>query len=187
MDPNVNILGSTKKLFQYYKSLADKTFEQLNDSDIDYRPNEASNSIGIIVHHLVGNMLSRFTDFKTSDGEKPWRNREAEFEAGYASKKEMISAWENGWRVLFDALDSVKEDDLGQIIYIRNEGHTIFEALQRQLAHYSGHIGQIIYIGKSVKGPEFRSLSIPKGGSDAFNKEKFSAQKSKQHFTDKAE
>jgi hypothetical protein len=187
MDPNINILAGTKKLFQYYKGLADKTFEQIQDAELDFRPNESSNSIGIIVHHLVGNMLSRFTDFRSSDGEKPWRNREAEFEAGYQSKKEMLTAWENGWKVLFSAIDSVKEDELGDIIYIRNEGHTIFEAFQRQLAHYSSHIGQIIYIGKSIRGLEFKSLSIPKGGSDAFNKEKFLSEKSKKHFTDKAE
>jgi hypothetical protein len=181
-----DLLKSVATLFQYYKGLADKTFEQLNDADINWKPNEGSNSIAIIVHHLSGNMQSRFTDFLTSDGEKPWRDRESEFESGYPSKVEMKGVWESGWKVLFEALNSLTEDDLEKIIYIRNEGHTVFEALQRQLAHYSSHIGQIIYIGKAIKGQEFQSLSIPKGGSQAFNQEKFAMEKTKKHFTDKA-
>ena len=127
-------LISTRKLFQHYKGLAEKTIAQLDDEQINWRPNDSSNSIAIIVHHLSGNMLSRFTDFLTSDGEKPWRDRDAEFETGYATRAEMMEAWEKGWTVVFGAVDSVKNQDLDKIIYIRNEGQTVVEALQRQLS-----------------------------------------------------
>lgn len=178
-------LTSTRKLFQYYKGLGEKTFDQLNDEQINWRPNEASNSIALIVHHLSGNMLSRFTDFLTSDGEKSWRNREAEFEVGYATKSEMLEAWNKGWAVVFQAIDGLTEADLEKITYIRNEGQTVMEALQRQLAHYPHHIGQILYIGKALKGQEWKSLSIPKGGSQRY-KDKFSQEKEIRHFTDRA-
>lgn len=181
-----NFLTGTKKLFQYYKDLAEKAIAQLNDEQINWRPNEASNSVALIVHHLSGNMLSRFTDFLTSDGEKPWRNREAEFEVGYKDKVEMLAAWEKGWNQLFQAFDNLTEADLDRIIYIRNEGQTVIDALQRQLAHYPHHIGQILYIAKMLKGDEWRSLSIPKGGSAGFNQDKFSQEKTIRHFTDKA-
>lgn len=179
-----NFLESSIKLFKYYKSLGDKTFAQLSDADINWRPNEASNSIGLIVHHLSGNMLSRWTDFLTSDGEKPWRNREAEFEEDYSSKAAMIEAWEKGWTCLLDALTPLTEDDLATIVYIRNEGQTVMEVIQRQLAHYPSHVGQIMVIGKWIKGAEWKSLSIARGASDAFNKEKFSQEKTVRHFTD---
>lgn len=181
-----DFLTSTRKLFQYYKGLAEKTFDQLSDDDINWRPNEASNSITLIVHHMTGNMLSRFTDFLTSDGEKPWRNREAEFEVGYKTKLEMKEAWDKGWAVVFQAVDSLTEDDLSRIVYIRNEGQTVMEALQRQLAHYPHHIGQILYIGKAIKGNDWKSLSIPKGGSQTYNQGKFSQEKQIRHFTDRA-
>lgn len=181
-----NFLTSTRKLFQYYKGLGEKTFEQLNDEQINWRPNEASNSVALIVHHMTGNMLSRFTDFLTSDGEKSWRNREAEFEDGYANKKEMLDAWDKGWAVVFQAIDSLKAEDLERIIYIRNEGQTVMEALQRQLAHYPHHIGQILYIGKILKGNDWKTLSIPKGASQSYNQDKFSQEKQIRHFTDRA-
>ena len=180
-----NFITSTRKLFQYYKGLGEKTFEQLSDEQINWRPNEASNSVALIVHHLSGNMLSRFTDFLTSDGEKPWRDRELEFEVGYANKKEMLDAWEKGWATVFHAVDGLNEHDLQRIIYIRNEGQTVMEALQRQLAHYPHHIGQILYIGKILKGNDWKSLSIPKGGSQSYNKDKFSQDKEIRHFTDR--
>lgn len=176
---------STKKLFLYYKGLAEKSFDQIGDADINWTPNDSSNSIAVIVHHLSGNMLSRFTDFLSSDGEKPWRDREAEFAEGYTSKAEMVDAWEKGWQALLAALDSVADGDLERIVFVRNEGHTVFEAFQRQLAHYASHIGQIIYIAKALKGSEFKSLSIPKGGSAAFNQDMFSKEKTQKHFTDK--
>jgi hypothetical protein len=181
-----NFLPGTKKLFQYYKTLGEKAIAQLNDEQINWRPNEASNSVALIIHHLSGNMLSRFTDFLTSDGEKSWRNREAEFEMGYKDKAEMLAAWEKGWNQLFNIIDSLTAEDLDRIVYIRNEGQTVMDALQRQLAHYSHHIGQILYIAKMLKGDEWRSLSIPRGGSSECNQDKFSQEKTIRHFTDKA-
>lgn len=179
-------LASTRKLFQYYKGLGEKAIAQIGDEHINWRPNDASNSIAVIVHHLSGNMLSRFTDFLTSDGEKPWRDREAEFDEGYKSKAEMMAAWEKGWKAVFDAIDPLQGNDLDKIIYIRNEGQTVVEALQRQLAHYASHIGQILYIGKMIKGDDWKSLSIPKGQSKGYNQEKFAQEKTVRHFTDKA-
>ncbi len=186
MTNDENFLESSKKLFRYYKSLAEKAIDQLDDNQVLKKPNEASNSIALIIHHISGNMLSRFTDFLTTDGEKPWRNREAEFDEAYPNKKAMLEAWEKGWTVLFSVLDGLKPADLSRIIYIRNEGQTVLEALQRQLAHYSSHIGQILYQAKILKGDDFESLSIPKGGSADFNKEKFSKEKERKHFTDNA-
>ena len=130
-------------------------------------------------------MLSRFTDFLTSDGEKEWRNRDAEFEDTYTGKQEMLEAWEKGWDCLFKALDSVTEDTLTEIVYIRNEGHTVLEALTRQLAHYSYHAGQIVYLAKMIRNKEWKSLSIPRGGSSAFNQDKFNQEKGRTFFTDK--
>jgi hypothetical protein len=181
---NENFLESTRKLFRYYKGLGQKAMTQLSDAEVLAQPNEASNSIALIVHHLSGNMLSRWTDFLTTDGEKPWRNREAEFEEAYPDKKTMLEAWEKGWSCLLDTLDSLKPEDLDTIIYIRNEGQTVLEAIQRQLAHYPMHVGQIIYQAKVLKGRDFQSLSIPKGDSAAFNAQKFSAEKTRKHFTD---
>lgn len=158
---------------------------QLNDEQVLAQPNEASNSIALIVHHLSGNMLSRWTDLLTSDGEKPWRNREAEFAESYASKHEMMEAWEAGWQCLLSTLESLTPADLEKIIYIRNEGQTVMEAIQRQLAHYPMHVGQIIYQAKALKGNEFQSLSIPKGASATYNEKKFSEEKGRRHFTDR--
>ncbi len=179
-----NFLDSSKKLFRYYKSLGEKAIDQLSDSQVLEKPNEASNSIALIVHHLSGNMLSRFTDFLTTDGEKPWRNREAEFDESYPDKKTMMVAWEAGWKCLLDTLDSLKPEDLSKLIYIRNEGQTVLEAIQRQLAHYPMHVGQIIYQAKILKGNDFKTLSIAKGGSGDFNKDKFGQEKGRRHFTD---
>jgi Protein of unknown function (DUF1572) len=177
-------LNSIKKQFGYYKLLGDKTFEQLNDQDIHWQLNEDSNSISIIVKHIVGNMLSRWTNFLTEDGEKTWRNRDQEFEDPYLNKEALIIAWEKGWQCLFNAITPLKENDLEHIIYIRNQGHTITEAINRQLSHYAYHIGQIVLIGKMIKGKHWKSLSVPKGQSSAYNKEKFSKDKARRHFTE---
>ena len=186
MSPSLeeNFLQSAGKLFRYYKGLGEKAIAQLTDAEVLQKPNESSNSIALIVHHLSGNMLSRWTDFLTSDGEKTWRNREAEFDEEYPDKKTMMEAWEKGWACLLNALESLKGDDLGKIIYIRNEGQSVMEAIQRQLAHYPHHVGQILYQAKAIKGEAFTSLSIPKGKSGSFNKDKFSQEKSRKHFTD---
>lgn len=177
-------LESAIKLFHYYKKLGEGAIAQLSDEEVLQKPNEASNSIALIVHHLSGNMLSRWTDFLTSDGEKTWRNREAEFEQSYPDKAAMMKAWEEGWNCLFDTLGNLRPEDLSTIIYIRNEGQSVLESIQRQLAHYSSHIGQILFQAKVIRGTYFKSVSIPKGGSEDFNKEKFSQEKSRKHFTD---
>lgn len=177
-------LESAIKLFRYYKKLGEGAIAQLNDEDVLRKPNEASNSIALIVHHLSGNMLSRWTDFLTSDGEKSWRDREAEFDETYPDKTSMMVAWEKGWDCLIKALEGVKPRDLSKIIYIRNEGQSVLEAIQRQLSHYPHHVGQILYQAKVIKGNDFKSLSIPKGNSEVFNAEKFAQEKSRKHFTD---
>ncbi|HOO08370.1 MAG TPA: DUF1572 family protein [Cyclobacteriaceae bacterium] len=170
---NPGFLKSTIQVFTNYKGLGEKTFDQLTDAQLQWKPNASSNSIALIVHHLSGNMLSRWTDFLTSDGEKPWRDREAEFETGYADRASMMEAWDKGWECLLSALKGLGPEDLGKTIYIRNEGHTVVEAVQRQLAHYASHIGQIMFIGKLIKDSGWKSLSIPKGGTREFNAGKF--------------
>lgn len=186
MSINQNFLESSRKLFRYYKKLGEGAIAQLNDAEVLQKPNDASNSIALIVHHLSGNMLSRWTDFLTTDGEKPWRDREAEFDQSYPDKQAMLVAWEQGWKVLLDTLDSLTPDDLPKIVYIRNEGQTVMEAIQRQLAHYPMHVGQIIYQAKALKGDPFVSLSIPKGKSQGYNEKKFGEEKGVRHFTDRA-
>lgn len=177
-------LTSVIKQFEYYKSLGDKTFNQLSFDEIQWQSNEDSNSVSIIVKHIVGNMLSRWTNFLTEDGEKEWRNRDDEFISSFTSKEELIAAWESGWYCLFNAIKPLKTEDLERIIYIRNGGHTVTEAINRQLAHYAYHIGQIVFLGKLLKGENWKSLSIPKGDSVSYNKDKFNKEKGKRHFTD---
>jgi len=177
-------LTSVIKQFEYYKSLGDKTFEQLDFEELQNEIANNCNSISIIVKHLVGNMLSRWTNFLTEDGEKVWRHRDLEFENTYTSKEELIENWNKGWQCLFNALKPLEQNNLEQIIYIRNQGHTVTEAINRQLAHYAYHVGQIIFLGKVLKGKKWKSLSIPKGDSIKYNEEKFSKEKGKRHFTD---
>jgi hypothetical protein len=180
---NTYYLESVIKQFEYYKMLGEKTFVQMSEDKLFWQYNEDSNSIASIVKHLWGNMLSRWTDFLTTDGEKEWRNRDAEFENDIATTQEMIDKWNEGWQVFLDTLKSLKDTDLEKIIYIRNQGHTVLEAINRQLAHYSYHIGQIVFIGKML-AENWNSLSIPKGNSNAYNVDKFSKPKEKKHFTD---
>lgn len=177
-------LTSVRKQFIYYKNLGEQTFEQVTDEQLFWQPNEDNNSMAIIVNHLAGNMLSRWTDFLTADGEKTWRNRDEEFEVVLKTRVEVIERWEKGWNCFFDALDQLTEKDLSKIIYIRNMGHTVVEAINRQLAHYPYHVGQIVYIGKIIQGNQWKSLSIPKGNSAAYNAAKFSKPQRKEHFTD---
>jgi len=177
-------LTSIHKQFEYYKSLGDKTFSQLSSEELLWKPKTEANSVSIIVKHLAGNMLSRWTNFLSEDGEKNWRNRDEEFIDTYKNKDELLLAWERGWSCLFEALHNLNESNLEELIYIRNQGHTVVEAINRQLAHYSYHVGQIVYIGTLIKGEEWTSLSIPKGKSESYNKEKFSKEKVKKHFTD---
>ncbi|MDB5157163.1 MAG: hypothetical protein JWR50_1870 [Mucilaginibacter sp.] len=168
-------LNSAKKQFLYYKSVGEKTMVQLEDKDLFWCYNEESNSIAIIVQHLWGNMLSRWTDFLTSDGEKTWRDRDQEFEAVITTRQELMDKWNAGWQCLFHALDTIGPDDWNKDIYIRNERHSIIDAINRQLAHYPYHIGQIVFIGK-MAASGWKALTIPKGNSQAFNAEMFKNQ-----------
>ena len=163
--------------------LGERTFEQLADEEIHWQFNPEVNSVAIIVNHLSGNMQSRWTDFLTSDGEKPWRNRDAEFEDKMVSRTELLNRWNQGWQCLFQALDSVNEDNFAEKVYIRNAAHTVTEAINRQLSHYAYHVGQIVMIGKMLRGSNWKSLSIPKNQSQAYNDQKFSALPGPEHFT----
>ena len=177
-------LTSTRKQFEYYKMLGEKTFAQVSDEQLFWQYNDESNSIAMIVKHLWGNILSRWTDFLTTDGEKEWRQRDAEFENDIATREELLNKWNEGWNCLFNALDNLTPDDLAKEIYIRNEGHSVVESINRQLSHYPYHIGQIVFIGKMVCDANWASLSIPRGNSKAFNADKFGKARKKQHFTD---
>lgn len=177
-----DFLDSAKKQFENYKMLGDKTFSQLSDEQLFIQLNEESNSVAIIVKHLWGNMLSRWTDFLTTDGEKEWRQRDAEFDNDIADRAELLEKWNEGWTCLFNAMNSLTKDDFDKIIHIRNQGHTITEAINRQLAHYPYHVGQIVFIGKLFINEKWTSLSIPKGNSKEYNADKFAKPKHKQHF-----
>ncbi|AZA73259.1 DUF1572 domain-containing protein [Chryseobacterium indoltheticum] len=159
------------KRFQYYKMLGDKSFEQLSDEQIFWQFNQESNSIAIIVKHVAGNMLSRWTNFLTEDGEKPWRNRDEEFVNTFQSKAEVLDYWEKGWKCLFEALSQINDQNLYSTIYIRNEGHSVIDAVFRQLAHYPYHIGQIVFIAKMMKNDDWKTLSIARNKSQDFNNE----------------
>ncbi len=157
------------KRFETYKSLGDKTFDQLQEKDFHYQPSGESNSIAIIIQHIYGNALSRWTNFLTEDGEKEWRKRDAEFEIINASKLNLLSLWKEAWELVFKTLNSLSEDDLLKTIYIRKEPLIVYDAILRQLAHYPYHVGQIVFIGKMIKDTEWQSLSIPKGKSIEYN------------------
>jgi hypothetical protein len=153
---------------RYYKGLADKTFTQLSDKEFHYQYNDTCNSIAIIIQHMHGNMMSRWTNFLSEDGEKSWRQRDAEFEEQDIGKERLIALWNEGWNCFFDALLSIKPGDLLKTITIRKEELSVMDAINRQLAHYSYHIGQIIYIGKILKDGKWENLSIPKGFSKQY-------------------
>ena len=180
----LEFISSVKKEFDYYKLLGEKTIEQLDDDQIKWQYNEESNSVAILVKHLWGTMLSRWTDFLTTDGEKEWRNRDAEFVNDIKDKKELLQKWEAGWQCLFNALDSINDENFETIVYIRNGGHTVMEAVLRQQSHYIYHVGQIVSLGKMICGPAWKPLSIPRGASVCFNKNKFSQPHRMAHFTD---
>lgn len=170
-------LQSALKELRHSKVLVDKTLAIIDESSLRWSPAEGTNSISIIVRHMTANIRSRFTDFLTSDGEKSWRDRDAEFEEATWSKAELIAAWEASWAILFENLEPLTEADLERTIYIRGEAHTVTQAINRQVAHYASHMGQIVFIGKMIKGKEWVSLSIPRGASKAFNQQMFEANK----------
>ncbi|TAH00525.1 MAG: DUF1572 domain-containing protein [Sphingobacteriales bacterium] len=164
-----NYLQSAIKRLLYYKELAEKTFAQLSEEDLFYTPDASGNSIAIIVQHLAGNMLSRFTGFLTEDGEKPWRHRDAEFEPVIKDAAALLAYWQKGWDCCVTALQALQEKDLQKTIYIRTEPLLVIDAINRQLAHYPYHVGQIVFLGKQLKGSAWQTLSIAKGQSAQFN------------------
>ncbi|MDN4494719.1 DUF1572 domain-containing protein [Ureibacillus aquaedulcis] len=161
-------LRVVQERFNSVKDLGDKTINQLTEEEIHWTYNHESNSVAVIVKHMSGNMISRWSDFLTSDGEKPDRNRDQEFENTISSKQEMIDVWEKGWQTLFDTLRVLVEQDLLKTIYIRSERHTVIDAIERQMAHYAYHVGQIVYAGKQVKDKDWKTLSIAKGQSQEY-------------------
>ncbi|WET03572.1 DUF1572 family protein [Flavobacterium sp. YJ01] len=184
MSADFSYLESAKKQFLYYKMLGEKAINQLEPEQLFISFNEDTNSIATIIKHISGNMLSRWTDFLTTDGEKEWRNRDSEFENDLKSKEEVLELWNKGWNCLENALENLSPAQLSEIIYIRNEGHTVIEAINRQLAHYPYHVGQIVFYAKQLKNSEWNSLSIPKNKSGNYNAEKFAKEKEIKNFTD---
>jgi uncharacterized damage-inducible protein DinB len=162
-------LADAIALLRYYKGLGDRAIEQAPDEALTASLDPESNSIAIIVKHLAGNMRSRWTDFLTSDGEKPDRNRDTEFEAPPGSREELLKMWETGWSCVFAAVDNLTEADLARTITIRGEPHSVLQAINRQLAHYAYHVGQIVYLARHFAGDRWQSLTVPKGKSAEFN------------------
>ena len=162
-------LSTAIRRLKYYKELGEKTFEQIEEKDFQWQPSSESNSIAVIIQHLSGNMLSRWTNFLTEDGEKNWRDRDDEFEAHTYSRQQLIDLWNKGWTCFLDTLSLLKDEDLLKTIYIRDETLSAIDAISRQLAHYPYHVGQIVYIGRLIKNEEWKSLSIPKKGSQQYN------------------
>lgn len=161
-------LEQSIRIFQSQKDLADKAIAQLADEDLYVQPDPESNSIAIVMKHLAGNMLSRWTNFLTTDGEKDWRNRDSEFVITDHDAAALKEYWENGWLCLFNALVPLTEGDLMETITIRNEEHTVIQAIIRQISHYGMHVGQIVYLAKHIKGKDWKTLSIPKGQSEQY-------------------
>lgn len=167
----IHYLRNVRKEFLKMKDLGDRTFSQLKDEDFFYCPDVESNSIAVIVRHMSGNMLSRWTDFLTTDGEKDFRKRDEEFDGlFYTDKDDIILRWENGWQCLFNAIDELTPEDLLKKVFIRKQEHSVIEAVNRQISHYAYHIGQIVYLGKLIKNKNWKTLSIPKNKSEEFNK-----------------
>jgi Protein of unknown function (DUF1572) len=156
-------------ILRYYKKLGDQAMAQASDEALIATPDPESNSIAVIVKHLAGNMRSRWTDFLTTDGEKPDRNRDAEFESSLRTRAEILALWESAWKIVFDSLTSLTDDDLSRTVRIRGERHSVMQAINRQLAHYAYHIGQIVYLAKHYSADRWKSLSIPRGKSADFN------------------
>jgi len=165
-----NIIDSIRGEYLRYKALAEAAIDQLSEPDLSADGPNGGNSIAVICWHVGGNLKSRFTDFLTSDGEKPWREREEEFRKRRVTRSELREKWESGWRVLLDTLDQLTDDDLNRTVTIREQALRVDEALHRSLAHLSYHVGQIVYLAKSFRGKDWKYLSIPPGQSDTYNK-----------------
>ena len=157
-------------VFRYYKQLGDRAMAQVSDEQLFFAIDEESNSIAIIVKHLSGNMQSRWTDLLTSDGEKPTRDRDAEFEAPPATREELLKTWEAGWACLFGALESLTEADLARTVTIRGEAHSVMQTINRQLAHYPYHVGQIVFLAKHFAQQQWQTLSVARKGSAEYTR-----------------
>jgi hypothetical protein len=165
-----NYLDDALANFRDYKRLAEKAFGQLKDEEFFTTLDEESNSVGVIIKHLAGNMISRWTDFLTTDGEKPDRHRDMEFVLSPATTKdELIAYWERGWAEVFEAIKPLEPADLARTVFIRGKAHTVVEAINRQLTHYAHHIGQIVFLAKHLRSTEWQTLSIPRNRSTEFN------------------
>ncbi len=157
-------------LFRQYKKMAEGAMAQVTDEQLTAMLDPEMNSIALIVKHMTGNMRSRWTDFLTSDGEKPDRHRDTEFEEPPSTREQMMARWNDGWQRLFDALDPLTDDDLARIVTIRGEPHSVMQAINRQIAHYASHIGQIVFLAKHLQHTNWKSLSVPRGKSQDFTK-----------------
>ena len=166
----ISYLQDSVALFRYYKGLAERAMVQLQDDQLTAELDAESNSVAVIVKHMTGNMRSRFTDFLTTDGEKPDRRRDLEFCDPPATREELISAWEAGWACLFGALEPLGEGDLGKTVTIRGEAHSVMQAINRQVAHYSYHCGQIVLLAKHLNHAGWKPLSVARGQSEEFNR-----------------
>ncbi len=162
-------LKTVIEVFRSQKRLAERAMAQLSPDKLHLLIDDEANSISLIVKHLAGNMRSRWRDFLTTDGEKPDRNRDSEFEAEFASPEAMMTSWEEGWSILLTTLTSLTAADLAKPVYIRGEAHSVIEAIERQVSHYAYHVGQIVFLAKHLKSQEWETLSVPKGGSSAYN------------------
>lgn len=168
MTAGQTFLEESIKSFRGLKSNAEKAIEQLSDDELHWAMNSESNNIAIIMKHLAGNMVSRWTDFLTTDGEKADRNRDGEFEDHFKSRDQLMQYWNHGWKLFLETMNGMNEDDLLKTVYIRKEPHTVIRAIQRQLAHYAYHCGQIVYAAKQIRRKEFNTLSISRGKSSQF-------------------
>jgi hypothetical protein len=165
------VIGSLEGEYRRYRHLGERAIRQLNDEEVSHTSGPGDNSVAIIVSHVAGNLQSRFTDFLTTDGEKPWRRREAEFTPQDPTQAEVLAKWNAGWETLFGALATLSDAGLGHTVHIRGQAHTVMEALHRSLAHTSYHVGQIVYLAKALRGGTWQYLSIPPGQSEAYNKQ----------------
>jgi len=166
-----HFLEEVRRQFRGHKRVGEGAIAQLKDDELFVAIDQESNSVAILVKHLAGNMHSRFTDLLTSDGEKPDRHRDQEFElAPNTTREELMRAWEQGWTLVFSAVGSLKPDDVMRTVYIRQEPHTVLQALNRALAHYAFHVGQIVFLAKHLRASEWKTLSVPRGKSEEFNR-----------------
>jgi uncharacterized damage-inducible protein DinB len=165
-----NVIDSIEAEYRRYRKLAEDAFAQLSEEELAHAASGSDNAVAAVAWHIAGNLRSRFTDFLTSDGEKPWRDRESEFDARRPSRQELLAFWDQGWSVLSGALAPLTDADLSRLVTIRGQQLPVLEALHRSLAHTAYHVGQIVYIAKAMRGEGWKSLSIPRGKSDEYNR-----------------